>query len=93
MSDFVNVVVWSKKGCIYCEEVKNYLHEKAIAFQNIDVSEKEELRDILQVKYGVRHVPVVEVGGGNRYEGITEIGIKNLELALANYAQIKEEKR
>ncbi|MEK3811872.1 glutaredoxin family protein [Bacillus subtilis] len=92
MSDVVNIVVWSKKGCSYCEEVKNYLNEKGFPFQNIDVSEKEKLRDILQVKYGVRHVPVVEIGCGNQYQGITEIGIEHLDLALAN-AQIKEAKR
>lgn len=28
MSDVLNIVVWSKKGCSYCEEVKNYLNEK-----------------------------------------------------------------
>lgn len=43
MSDVVNIVVWSKKGCSYCEEVKNYLNEKGFPFQNIDVSEKEKL--------------------------------------------------
>ncbi|QFY83064.1 glutaredoxin family protein [Bacillus subtilis] len=93
MSDVVNIVVWSKKGCSYCEEVKNYLNEKGFPFQNIDVSEKEKLRDILQVKYGVRHVSVVEIGRGNQYQGITEIGIEHLDLALANHAQIKEAKR
>ncbi|MCY7767246.1 MULTISPECIES: glutaredoxin family protein [Bacillus] len=93
MSDVVNIVVWSKKGCSYCEEVKNYLNEKGLSFQNIDVSEKEELRDILQAKYGIRHVPVVEIGNGNQYQGVTEIGIEHLELALAKYAQIKEARR
>lgn len=93
MSDVLNIVVWSKKGCSYCEEVKNYLNETGFPFQNIDVSEKEELRDILQVKYGVRHVPVVEIGRTNQYQGITEIGIEHLDLALANHAQIKEAKR
>ncbi|MCY7980141.1 glutaredoxin family protein [Bacillus inaquosorum] len=93
MSDVVNIVVWSKKGCSYCGEVKNYLNEKGLSFQNIDVSEKEELRDILQAKYGIRHVPVVEIGNGNHYQGVTEIGIEHLELALAKYAQIKEARR
>lgn len=45
------------------------------------------------MKYGVRHVPVVEIGRGNQYQGITEIGIEHLDLALANHAQIKEAKR
>ncbi|MER0466899.1 glutaredoxin family protein [Bacillus cabrialesii subsp. cabrialesii] len=93
MTDVVNIVVWSKKGCSYCKEVKNYLDEKGVAFQNIDVSEKEELRDILQAKYGIRHVPVVEIGSSNQYQGITEIGIEHLDRALAMYAQIKEAKR
>lgn len=33
MSDVVNIVVWSKKGCSYCKEVKNYLNEKGFPFQ------------------------------------------------------------
>ncbi len=57
MSHEVNVVVWSKQGCSYCDEVKGYLREKAVAYETIDVTERDEMRDVLQAKYGIRHVP------------------------------------
>lgn len=40
MSHEVNVVVWSKQGCSYCDEVKGYLREKAVAYETIDVTER-----------------------------------------------------
>lgn len=82
MGKSLSVVVWSKQGCHYCGEVKNYLEEKKIAYQTVDVTNHDEFRDILEIKYGVRHVPVVEIGQGGAYEGVTEIGIEHLEKAL-----------
>lgn len=48
----------------------------------MDVTNNDHLRDILDVKYGVRHVPVVEIGQGNVYRGVTEVGIEHLQEAL-----------
>ena len=78
-----SIVVWSKEGCSYCNEVKTYLAEKDLAYQTIDVTENDDLRDILETKYGVRYVPVVEIGEGNIYRAVTEVGIEHLEKALA----------
>ncbi|MBR3118969.1 MULTISPECIES: glutaredoxin family protein [Oceanobacillus] len=80
----LNVVVWSKQGCSYCAEVKQYLNEKGITYKDIDVTDHDDRRDILEVKYGVRHVPVVEIGQENQYEAITEIGVQYIEEALKN---------
>lgn len=82
MSNQLNVVVWSKEGCSYCIEVKNYLKEQNIEYQTIDVTNRDEFRDILDVKYGVRHVPVVEIGKNGTYTGVTEVGIEHLQKAL-----------
>lgn len=82
MSTELSVVVWSKNGCHYCAEVKHYLEEKEIAYQTVDISNRDEYRDILEIKYGVRHVPVVEIGKGEVYEGVTKVGIEYLEKAL-----------
>lgn len=84
MTQDVSIVVWSKQGCSFCNEVKTYLEEKDLPYQNIDVTEHDDRRDILEAKYGVRHVPVVEIGQGNSYEAVTEVGIKHLEKALLN---------
>lgn len=82
MGKALSVVVWSKEGCSYCTEVKNYLKEKEIVYQTVDVTNHDEFRDILEIKYGVRHVPVVEIGQGGVYEGVTEVGIEHLEKVL-----------
>lgn len=83
MANNQSIVVWSKQGCSYCNEVKTYLEEKGLAYHTIDVTENDDRRDILDAKYGVRHVPVVEIGQGNVYRAVTEVGIEHLEKALA----------
>ncbi|WP_156856427.1 glutaredoxin family protein [Oceanobacillus sp. AG] len=79
-----SIVVWSKEGCSYCNEVKSYLEENNLAYETIDVTKNDDRRDILEAKYGVRHVPVVEIGKGNVFQAVTEVGIEHLEKALAN---------
>ncbi len=87
MSHEVNVVVWSKQGRSYCDEVKGYLRENAVAYETIDVTERDELSDVSQTKYGIRHVPVVEIGAGDSrvYQAVTQVGIEHVERALADY--------
>lgn len=82
MSKELSVVVWSKEGCSYCDEVKEYLTGKNIAYQTVDVTNHDEFRDILNIKYGVRHVPVVEIGEGGVYRGVTEVGLGYLKSIL-----------
>ena len=82
MAKELSVVVWSKDGCSYCDEVKEYLSEKNISYKTVDVTNNDEFRDILNIKYGVRHVPVVEIGEGGVYRGVTEVGLEHLKNAL-----------
>ncbi|MFJ8066947.1 glutaredoxin family protein [Psychrobacillus sp. NPDC096426] len=82
MAQNLSVVVWSKEGCSYCNEVKEYLTEQNIAYKTVDVTNHDEFRDILEMKYGVRHVPVVEIGEGTVYRGVTEVGLEYLKAAL-----------
>ncbi|WP_318509057.1 glutaredoxin family protein [Bacillus sp. T3] len=86
MSKGLSVIVWSKKGCHYCSEVKDFLDEKKISYQTVDITNHDEYRDILELKYGVRHVPVVEIGRDEVYEGVTKVGLEHLENVL-NRAQ------
>lgn len=85
MEKNVSVIVWSKEGCHYCGEVKQYLQEQGIEYETIDVTNHDERRDILEIKYGVRHVPVVEIGQGEVYQGVTKVGIEYLQEALKKY--------
>lgn len=77
-----SIIVWSKEGCSYCNEVKGYLTEQNIPFKTVDVTNHDEFRDILETKYGVRHVPVVEIGDGHTYAGVTTVGLDHLKEAL-----------
>ncbi|MBD8034571.1 MULTISPECIES: glutaredoxin family protein [Solibacillus] len=83
------VIVWSKDGCSYCEEVKTYLQQNQIDYRVVDVTNNDSYRDILDIKYGIRYVPVVEIGQDNSYVGVTELGIEHLEKALKAYEEVK----
>jgi len=85
MSEKLNVVVWAKAGCHYCQAVKDYLNEENVVFQEIDVTNHDHLRTVLDAKYGINYVPVVEIGveGTNRYQAVTEIGVEHLAKALS----------
>jgi glutaredoxin len=85
MANPFSVVVWSKQGCHYCDEVKQFLREKQVDFQTIDVTNNEDRRDILEAKYGIRHVPVVEIGQNGIYKSVTDVGIQHLEKTLTPY--------
>lgn len=41
------------------------------------------LRDVLEAKYGIRHVPVIEVGGDGKYEALLEPDLEKLAELLA----------
>ena len=85
MGKELSVVVWAKEGCHYCGEVKQYFEERGINYETIDVTHHDERRDILEVKYGVRHVPVVEIGHDEVYEGVTQVGIEHIEKVLEKF--------
>ncbi|MBZ5201663.1 glutaredoxin family protein [Planomicrobium chinense] len=82
MAQSPSIIVWSKQGCHYCAEVKEYLEANRLSYKTVDVTENDDRRDILEIKYGVRYVPVVEIGKDNVYKAVVELGIENLEEAL-----------
>lgn len=84
MTHKVDVIVWSKEGCSYCEEVKLYLQEQGIDYKTVDVTHNEAFRDILEIKYGVRYVPIVEIGSKEEgyYKAVTNVGLDYLKATL-----------
>lgn len=82
MSKSLDIIVWSKQGCSYCAELKAYLEKEGLPYKTVDVTEHDEFRDILDVKYGVRYVPVVEIGSNNTFRGVTELGVEHLQKAI-----------
>ena len=89
MANDVTIVVWAKDGCSYCEDVKQYLTTNGYEYKIVDVTNNDSYRDILETKYSVRYVPVVEIGQGLTYEAVTAIGVEHLDAALAKYKEVE----
>ena len=62
MSD-KKVVVYSTPTCPYCNMVKEFLKEKSIPFEDVNVAEDMEKAKEMIEKSGQQGVPVVEIEG------------------------------
>lgn len=59
----MNITVYSTPTCPYCIMAKDYLKEKNIPFEDVDVSaDREKAREMIQ-KSGQRGVPVIDAAG------------------------------
>lgn len=59
----MNVKVHSTKFCPYCKMVKEFLKERDIPFEDIDVQENQEAAREMIEKSGQTGVPVIEIDG------------------------------
>ena len=59
----MDIKVYSAPICPYCDAVKQYLKEKNIEFEDIDVSKDIKAREIMIEKSGQRGVPVIDING------------------------------
>jgi len=59
----MKIRVFSTSTCSYCIHAKDFLKEKGIEFEDIDVSENAEAREEMVEKTGQRGVPVIDVDG------------------------------
>ncbi len=57
------VLVYSTPSCPYCTMVKEYLKEKNIDFEDIDVAKDHEKAMEMVEKSGQMGVPVVDING------------------------------
>lgn len=78
-----NVIVYSTATCPYCRMLKDFLQEKNIPFENVDVGQDHEAALEMREKSGQMGVPVLDIAGkiiiGFDKEEITrELGIKNV---------------
>ena len=58
---FMAVKVFSTPACPYCVALKNYLKEKNIKFEDINVAENLEAQKEMIEKSGQYSVPVIEI--------------------------------
>jgi len=57
------VKLFTTPACVYCVTVKEFLKEKNVQFEEIDVSQDEKLKDEIIEKSGQMGVPVLDVDG------------------------------
>jgi glutaredoxin 3 len=70
MSDQQKIILWGKKVCPYCDQVRAFLKANNYEYETIDVEGHDILRDVLEAKYNARRVPVIEVGGNGKFEAV-----------------------
>ena len=59
----MKIKVYSTPTCPYCHLVKEYLKEKGVEFEDIDVSQNESALQELIQKTGAMAVPVIDIDG------------------------------
>lgn len=57
------VKIYTTPVCSYCTMAKDFMREKGIAFEEVDVAKDEKARDELVEKSGQLGVPVIDVDG------------------------------
>lgn len=57
------VKVYTSPICTYCHTLKEFLKEKNIIFEEIDIAENEEARDYIIEKTGKMEAPIMEIDG------------------------------
>ena len=57
------VKIYSTPTCPWCKKAKQYLDEKAIKYESIDVSSNEVAQKEMIEKSGQMGVPVLDIGG------------------------------
>ena len=58
-----NVKVYSTATCPYCRMLKDFLNEKKVPFENVDVGQDREAVKEMREKSGQMGVPVVDIEG------------------------------
>ena len=56
------IKLYTTPTCPWCKKTKEFLKDKNIAFQNINVEDNEKARNEMFEKSGQSGVPVVEIG-------------------------------
>lgn len=74
------IKVYSTPDCPWCKRLKQYLKEKGVRFEEIDVSTNDKAREEMVEKSGTLAVPQTEING----KIIVGFDVHALENALQN---------
>ncbi len=69
------IVVYSTPTCPHCQRAKQFLEDRAIPFQVVDVAGDKSAREEMIKKSGQMSVPVIEIDGVLTV-GFDEAGLK-----------------
>jgi glutaredoxin len=71
------VRVYSTPGCAFCKRVKDFLIERNVEFEDINVAWNEEAKEMIAEKTGQLAVPVTQIGDefvvGDDFKKIEEL--------------------
>lgn len=73
------ITTFTKKGCPFCYKAKNMLENKGYEFEDIDITERPDIKEALTAKYNQSTVPYILVddeliGGSSDLEKIILAG-------------------
>lgn len=81
MSDNAAVKIYSTSWCVYCRMVKEYLNNKQVAFEEVDVEHDRAKALELVERTGQAGVPVIDIGD----DTILGFDRERIDLALRKY--------
>ena len=59
----MKIIVYTSPSCLYCNNVKDFLNENKIEFEEIDLSQRQDMVDDFIKRTGQMAVPVTEIDG------------------------------
>ena len=88
VNQLAKVVMYIKDYCPYCTRAKNLLKKKGVEFQEIDITDDEDLQEFVIKESGRRTVPQIfindkSVGGSDDIYYLNSIGELDKLLAEA----------
>lgn len=57
------VVIYSKDPCPYCVRAKNFLSDKGVAYEEIDLTDKPDEIEKIKNETGWKTVPIILING------------------------------
>ena len=81
------VKVYSTPTCMYCNLLKDFLTEKGVEFEHVDVAADAEARDYIVEKSGQMGVPVTEIMKDGEEESVVIVGFD--ESAISEALELK----
>ncbi len=76
------VKVFSTPTCPYCDQLKDYLKEKKVEFEEVDLSKKPDEAEKLVKKTGQMGVPATIITDGDDEEAIVGFDVEKINKAL-----------